>query len=84
MYVLYSMNVCTQDGDGGHHNSSHQFSLDGSLSPLDRLPQLMLLTNAASFVRAHSPTTSVCENIQCSLFAVRKSSIATRPQDTAL
>ena len=32
-----------QDNEHRFHNSSHQFSLDGNVLPLTRLPQLLLL-----------------------------------------
>ena len=42
-----------QDKEGNVANSSQQFTLDGSYlsTPLERLPQLLLLTDFKSLVR---------------------------------
>ena len=49
-YGLHDMEVVVKDAIGRVSVYTHFFSLDDTLSPLDRLPQLLLLTDLHSLV----------------------------------
>lgn len=47
---LHDIKVVVMDSVGRKNAYMHQFSLDGTLSPIDKLPQLLLLTDLHSLV----------------------------------